>query len=136
MKQLKVSSHSVGQEKACPVSDTSLSRIIGRVLSIALCVTHCAICGGSLRRSTVKPVIYDCTCSSVRPVTPPGLFLYSVEIKVCVCVCGGCVVWWWYVCVCVCVCERESSLARSHSKTLFYKDCSLGSIKNLTTSPC
>ena len=24
----------------------------------------------------------------------------------------------------------------SNSKTLFYKDCSLGSIKNLTTGPC
>ena len=23
-----------------------------------------------------------------------------------------------------------------NSKTLFYKDCSLGSVKNLTTSPC
>ena len=28
--------------------------------------------------------------------------------------------------------ERENS----NSKTLFYKDCSLGSVKNLTTSPC
>ena len=28
--------------------------------------------------------------------------------------------------------ERESS----NSQTLFYKDCSLGSVKNLTTSPC
>ena len=24
----------------------------------------------------------------------------------------------------------------SNSKTKFYKDCSLGSVKNLTTSPC
>ena len=30
--------------------------------------------------------------------------------------------------------ERESS--NSNSKTLFYKDCSLGSVKNLTNSPC
>ena len=30
------------------------------------------------------------------------------------------------------VVERE----RENSKTLFYKDCSLGSVKNLTTSPC
>ena len=28
--------------------------------------------------------------------------------------------------------ERENS----NSKTLFYKDCSLGSVKNVTTSPC
>ena len=28
--------------------------------------------------------------------------------------------------------ERE----RENSKTLSYKDCSLGSVKNLTTSPC
>ena len=28
--------------------------------------------------------------------------------------------------------ERENS----NSKTLFYKDCSLGSVKILTTSPC
>ena len=26
--------------------------------------------------------------------------------------------------------------SNSNSKTLFYKDCSLGSVKNLTTSPC
>ena len=32
----------------------------------------------------------------------------------------------------VAVRERENS----NSKTLFYKDCSLGSFKNLTTSPC
>ena len=37
-----------------------------------------------------------------------------------------------YMRVCVCVCERE----RESSKTLFYKNCSLGSVKNLTTSPC
>ena len=41
------------------------------------------------------------------------------------------------VCMCVCVClvsqtERENS----NSKTLFYKDYSLGSVKNLTTSLC
>ena len=29
--------------------------------------------------------------------------------------------------------EREREL---NSKTLFYKDCSLGSVKNLTASPC
>ena len=32
------------------------------------------------------------------------------------------------------VVSRENS--NSNSKTLFYKDCSLGSVKNLTTSPC
>ena len=32
--------------------------------------------------------------------------------------------------------ERERERERdSNSKTLFYKDCSLGSVKNLTTSP-
>ena len=25
---------------------------------------------------------------------------------------------------------------KQHSKTLFYKDCSLGLVTNLTTSPC
>ena len=55
---------------------------------------------------------------------------------VCVCVC--------VVCVCVCVTDRqtdrqtdrEGHRENSNSKTLFYKDCSLGSFKNLTTSPC
>ena len=46
---------------------------------------------------------------------------------VCVCVC---------VCVRVCVCERERVSFHSNWKTLFYKDCSLASIKNLTTSLC
>ena len=32
--------------------------------------------------------------------------------------------------VCVCVSERELE----NSKTLFYKDCSLGSVKNLSNS--
>ena len=31
---------------------------------------------------------------------------------------------------------RELKLENFISKTLFYKDCSLGSVKNLTTSPC
>ena len=29
-----------------------------------------------------------------------------------------------------------SKSEREREKTLFYKDCSLGSVKNLTTSPC
>ena len=32
--------------------------------------------------------------------------------------------------------EREREDSNSNSKTLFYKDCRLGSVKNLTTSPC
>ena len=32
--------------------------------------------------------------------------------------------------------EREKESENWNSKTLFYKDCSLGSVKNLTTSPC
>ena len=33
--------------------------------------------------------------------------------------------------------ERQTDRENSNSKTLFYKDCSLGSVKNcLTTSPC
>ena len=32
--------------------------------------------------------------------------------------------------------EREGENSNLNSKTLFYKDCSLGSVKNLTTSPC
>ena len=32
--------------------------------------------------------------------------------------------------------ERERENSNSNMKTLFYKDCSLGSVKNLTTSPC
>ena len=43
------------------------------------------------------------------------------------------------VCLCVYVCvERDTrgEAENSNSKTLFYKDCSLGSVKNLTTSPC
>ena len=32
--------------------------------------------------------------------------------------------------------EEEKKNSNSNSKTLFYKDCSLGSFKNLTTSPC
>ena len=33
--------------------------------------------------------------------------------------------------------ERNKERDRDNSKTLFYKDCSLGSVKNLlTTSPC
>ena len=44
------------------------------------------------------------------------------------------------VCVCVCVCERERErdrerereTERENSNTLFYKDCSLGSVKNLS----
>ena len=39
------------------------------------------------------------------------------------------------VCVCVCVSERERERENLNSKTLFYKDCSLDSFKNLT-SPC
>ena len=31
---------------------------------------------------------------------------------------------------------REREKENSNSKTLFYKDCSSGSVKNLTTSPC
>ena len=31
---------------------------------------------------------------------------------------------------------RERERENSNSKTLFYKDCSLGSVKNLTTCPC
>ena len=45
--------------------------------------------------------------------------------------------------VCVCVGgggERERDWERErereNSKTLFHKDCSLGSVKNLTTNPC
>ena len=33
------------------------------------------------------------------------------------------------VCVCVCVCERERENSNSNSKTLFSKDCSLGSFR-------
>ena len=32
--------------------------------------------------------------------------------------------------------ERREERERENSKTLFDKDCSLGSVKNLTTSPC
>ena len=32
--------------------------------------------------------------------------------------------------------ERKTERGNSNSKTLFYKDCSLGSVKNLTTGPC
>ena len=32
--------------------------------------------------------------------------------------------------------ETETETERQNSKTLFYKDCSLGSVKILTTSPC
>ena len=31
--------------------------------------------------------------------------------------------------------NRETETEKSNSRTLFYKDCSLGSVKNLTTSP-
>ena len=31
--------------------------------------------------------------------------------------------------------EKKERGENSNSKTLFYKDCSLGSVKNLTTSP-
>ena len=31
---------------------------------------------------------------------------------------------------------RERERENSNSKTLFYKECSLGSVKNLTASPC
>ena len=34
------------------------------------------------------------------------------------------------------LCLRETENWNSSFKTLFYKDCSLGSVKNLTTSPC
>ena len=30
--------------------------------------------------------------------------------------------------------EREREKSNSHSKTLFYKDCSLGSVKNLSNN--
>ena len=32
--------------------------------------------------------------------------------------------------------NKTKTKQNSNSKTLFYKDCSLGSVKNLTTSPC
>ena len=32
--------------------------------------------------------------------------------------------------------QRQREREKSNSKTLFYKDCSLGLVKNLTTSPC
>ena len=32
--------------------------------------------------------------------------------------------------------HKERNTHRENSKTLFYKDCSFGSVKNLTTSPC
>ena len=32
--------------------------------------------------------------------------------------------------------ERQRQRENSNLKALFYKDCSLGSVKNLTTSPC
>ena len=32
--------------------------------------------------------------------------------------------------------DTDRATENSNSKTLFYKDCSLGSVKNLTTSPC
>ena len=55
---------------------------------------------------------------------------------VCVCVCVG-------MCRCIrkCVCERErrerEEREKENLKTLFYKACSLGSVKtSLTTSPC
>ena len=32
--------------------------------------------------------------------------------------------------------ERETDRQNLNLKTLFYKDCSLGSVKNLTTNPC
>ena len=31
--------------------------------------------------------------------------------------------------------EREGERERENSKTLFFKNCSLGSVKNLTTNP-
>ena len=55
--------------------------------------------------------------------------------KLCACVCVHACVHvcvWVRACVRACVCERE----RENSNTLFCKDCSLGSVKNLTTSPC
>ena len=48
-----------------------------------------------------------------------------VSVWVCECVC---------VCVCVCVLERERVNSNSNLKTLFYKDCSLGSVKNLSNN--
>ena len=32
--------------------------------------------------------------------------------------------------------DEVDVLGRENSKTLFYKDCSLGSVKKLTASPC
>ena len=32
--------------------------------------------------------------------------------------------------------DRQKHRENSNLKVLFYKDCSLGSVKNLTTSPC
>jgi len=32
--------------------------------------------------------------------------------------------------------QRQRDRENSNSKTLFYKDCRLGSVKNLTTNPC
>ena len=32
--------------------------------------------------------------------------------------------------------QRETETENSNWKTLFYKDCSLDSVKNLATSPC
>ena len=32
--------------------------------------------------------------------------------------------------------QRQRENSNSNWKTLFYKDCSLGSVKNLTTNPC
>ena len=65
--------------------------------------------------------------------------MYVCE-SVCVCVCVRerervCVCESVCVCVCVCVRERERERERENSNSaLFYKDCSLGSVKNLTTS--
>ena len=38
------------------------------------------------------------------------------------------------VCVCVCVCLTERELELEVGKTLYYKDCSLGSVKNLSNN--
>ena len=38
--------------------------------------------------------------------------------------------------VCVCVRETEREKERENTNILFDKDCSLGSVKNLTNSPC
>ena len=38
--------------------------------------------------------------------------------------------------MCACILYVCAEKENSNLKTLFYKDCSLGSDKNLTTSPC